>query len=58
MKNLREINRRMFLEYLSASAVTAALIRPGLKAEVPPLAMPEDEPNTHNMLVFGEKKIY
>lgn len=58
MKNLREINRRMFLEYLSAAAVTAALIRPGLKAAMPPLAMPEDAPNTHNMLVFGEKKIY
>lgn len=53
MKDLHEIDRRLFLTQLCASAATTAFMGVSLKA-----AVQEDVPNTHNMLVFGEKKIY
>lgn len=58
MKDLHEIDRRLFLKHLCASAATAALIGSGLKAGAQSPATLEDAPNTHNMLVFGDKKIY
>ncbi len=58
MKDLHEIDRRLFLKHLCASAATTALIGSSLKAEAQSHVMHEDAPNTHNMLVFGEKKIY
>jgi len=58
MKNLHEIDRRLFLTQLCTSAGATALIGSGLKAEAQSHVMHEDSPNTHNMLVFGEKKIY
>jgi hypothetical protein len=57
MKDLHEIDRRLFLT-LCASAATTALIGSSLKAEAQSSATLEDAPNTHNMLVFGEKTIY
>ena len=57
MKHLHEINRRVFIQHLCASATTTALLSSGLKAEGRSTTL-EDRPNTHNMLVFGEKKIY
>lgn len=58
MKDLDGIDRRLFLKHLCASAATTALIGSNLKAEAQTHSMREDAPNTHNMLVFGEKKIY
>ena len=58
MNDLCEIDRRLFLTQLCAVAATAALIGSTLKAETPAAGTQEDAPNTHNMLVFGEKAIY
>lgn len=58
MKNLNEIDRRLFLTRLCTSAGATALIGSSLKAGAQSHVMHEDSPNTHNMLVFGEKKIY
>jgi hypothetical protein len=58
MKDLCEIERRLFLTQLCAVAATAALIGSSLKAETPAAGTQEDAPNTHNMLVFGEKAVY
>ena len=58
MKNLYEIDRRMFLEYFGFSVATLALIGSGVEIEAQSHVMHEDAPNTHNMLVFGDKKIY
>ena len=57
MKNLNEIDRRLFLTRLCTSAGATALIGSSLKAGAQSHVMHEDSPNTHNMLVFGEKKI-
>ena len=59
MNNLPEIDRRLFLKYLGASAVTTAFIGSDLKIGAQTHSAHKDEaPNTHNMLVFGEKTIY
>src|SRR6266478_1870348 len=58
MNDLYEIDRRSFFTQLCAVAATAALIGSSLKAEAPSAGTHEDAPNTHNMLVFGEKAIY
>lgn len=58
MKDLHEISRRLFLKQLCAAAAATASIGSGLKVEAQSHVMREDSPNTHNMLVFGEKKIY
>ena len=58
MKDLHEIDRRLFLKQFCAAATTTALIGSGLKAEAQSQVMHEDSPNRHNMLVFGEKTIY
>lgn len=55
MNHLQEIDRRLFLKFLGASAVTTVFIGSGLKTGA---QMKHDEPNFHNMLVFGEKTIY
>lgn len=58
MKDLHEIDRRLFLRHLCVSAAATALIGSSLKAEAQSPATLEDAPNPHNMLVFGEKTIY
>ena len=58
MKNLNEIDRRLFLKQLCAAAATTALFGSDLKIEAQSHEMHEDSANTHNMLVFGDKKIY
>jgi hypothetical protein len=58
MKDLHEITRRLLLTQLCAAAATTALIGSSLKAAAQSPATLEDAPNTHNMLVFGEEKIY
>lgn len=59
MKNLYKIDRRLFLKSLCASAVTAGFIGSDLKTEVQSHSEHKgDAPNTHNMLVFGERTIY
>ena len=58
MKNLNEIDRRLFLKQLCAAAATTALISSGVKTEAQSHEMHEDSLGTHNMLVFGDKKIY
>ncbi len=58
LTNLRDINRRLFLKHLCATAATTALIESGYKAEAISSTLKEDAPSTHNMLVFGEKTIY
>ena len=49
---------RLFLKHLCIAAATTAFIGTSLKAEAQQPATQEDEPNTHGMLVFGEKIIY
>ena len=58
MKDLHEIDRRLFLGQLCASAATVAMTGYSTKTEAQSHVMHEDRANTHNMLVFGEKKIY
>lgn len=58
MKDVHEIDRRLFLKQLGAAGAITALIGSSLKAEAQSHVMHEDSPNTHNMLVFGEKNIY
>ena len=58
MKKSNEIDRRLFLTQLCTSAGAMALMGSGLNAGAQSHVMHEDSPNTHNMLVFGEKKIY
>ena len=58
MNNSHKIDHRLFLKHLCAAAATAALIGSTLKAETPAAGTQEDPPNTHNMLVFGEKAVY
>ena len=57
MTHFHEIDRRVFLTLCTAVATTV-LIGSGAKAEGQPPATREDAPNTHNMLVFGEKTIF
>jgi hypothetical protein len=49
---------RLFVTQFCMAAATTALIGSSLKAGTPSPAVVEDAPNTHNMLVFGEKTIY
>ena len=58
MMDLHEIDRRLFLTQLCASAAATAFIGSSLKVGAQSHVMHEDSPGTHNMLVFGEKKIY
>jgi hypothetical protein len=59
MKDSHDNNRRLFLKHLCAAAATTALVGTNFKAEALSSAFQhEDCPNTHNMLVFGEKTIY
>jgi hypothetical protein len=59
MRDSHEHNRRLFLKHLCAAAATTALVGTNFKADALPSAVQhEDCPNTHNMLVFGEKTIY
>lgn len=59
MRDSHDSNRRLFLKHLCAAAATTALVGTNFKAEALSSAFQhEDCPNTHNMLVFGEKTIY
>ena len=58
MKDLQGIDRRLFLSQLSAALATTAFISSGLTGRSTAIGRVEDAPNTHNMLVFGEKEIY
>jgi len=58
MNHSRESAYRSFLKQLAVAGATTALIGSGLKAEASLAGTKEDKPNTHNMLVFGEKAIY
>lgn len=58
IRDSQEIDRRLFLARLCAAGATTAFIGSGLKAGGYSPVIREDAPNTHNMLVFGEKKIY
>ena len=58
MNDSCKIDLRLFLTQFCAVAATTALIGSSLNAATPSPAVGEDEPNTHNMLVFGEKTIY
>ena len=58
MKDSYEIGRRLLLTRLCAAAAATAFIGSGLKAGAQSHVMHEDSPATHNMLVFGETKIY
>src|SRR5688572_21008632 len=58
MKDSPDNNRRLFLKHLCAAATTA-LVATNFRAEaLSSVIQYEDSPNTHNMLVFGEKTIY
>jgi hypothetical protein len=52
------MTHRPFLIQFCFAAAVAVLVGSGLKAAAQSHVMREDSPNTHNMLVFGEKKIY
>ena len=58
MNNSRESAYRSFLKQLAVAGATVAFV--GSSWEVCAQSSPagEDPPNTHNMLVFGEKAIY
>ncbi len=58
MNDLCKIHFRLLLTQFCVAAATTALIGSSLKAATPSPAVVEDAPNTHNMLVFGEKTIY
>jgi hypothetical protein len=58
MKDSYEIGRSLFLPQLCAAAAVTAFIGSSFKAEAQSHVMHEDSPATHNMLVFGDKKIY
>lgn len=58
MKDLYKIDRRKFLEYFGVSAATMAFFGSGLEVMAQSNSKCEDAPNTHNMLVFGEKTVY
>ena len=58
MSNQSPIDRRLFLKHFGIAAVGTALISTDLRVLAESLAMKEDAPGTHNMLLFGERNIY
>lgn len=59
MSKINPVNRRKFLIGSTAAAAGLSCLGLGLKAE--PFVMglpPEDRPNTHNMMIVGEKTAY
>ena len=58
MKHSRSLMTKLFRNVLSVAATSAALLSGNLNVGAQSHVMHEDSPNTHNMLVFGDKKIY
>jgi len=58
MKHSQRLTTRLFRDPLSIAATIAALLSCNLNAGAQSHVMHEDSPDTHNMLAFGDKKIY